>query len=304
MLNTTDLRLYFRLLTYLKPHKWRMSAAIVAMLGVSGITALLAYMVKPVLDEVFLARQLKMLYLLPPLVIILYLIKGALAYAHQYLMSFIGNGIINRMRDELFGSLQRLPLGFFDSQATGNLMSRLTYDVNLLQSSVTRVVTGFFKDSFTVAGLAAVIFYREWRLALLAVLVFPLALFSIIGFGRRLRRISHRSQVANADLTTVLQGSFAGQRIVKAFVREDYEAQRFARVNREYFRVQMKWTATRELTSPVMELLGALGIAGIIFYGGYNVIRGHSSPGTFFSFLRSEERRVGKECRSRWSPYH
>jgi subfamily B ATP-binding cassette protein MsbA len=282
---TRDLRLYLRLLAYLRPHRLKLALAVTAMLGVSGITALLAYMVKPVLDEVFLARQLKMLYLLPPLVIILYLIKGALAYAHQYLMSFIGNGIINRMRDELFGSLQRQPLGFFDSQATGDLMSRLTYDVNLLQSSVTRVVTGFFKDSFTVAGLAAVIFYREWRLALLAVLVFPLALFSIIGFGRRLRRISHRSQVANADLTTVLQGSFAGQRIVKAFVREDYEAQRFARVNREYFRVQMKWTATRELTSPVMELLGALGIAGIIFYGGYNVIRGHSSPGTFFSFL-------------------
>jgi len=280
-----DLRLYLRLLAYLRPHRLKLALAVTAMLGVSGITALLAYMVKPVLDEVFLARQLKMLYLLPPLVIILYLIKGSLAYAHQYLMSFIGNGIINRMRDELFGSLQRQPLGFFDSQATGNLMSRLTYDVNLLQSSVTRVVTGFFKDSFTVAGLAAVIFYREWRLALLAVLVFPLALFSIIGFGQRLRRISHRSQVANADLTTVLQGSFAGQRIVKAFVREDYEAQRFARVNREYFRLQMKWTATRELTSPVMELLGALGIAGIIFYGGYNVIRGHSSPGTFFSFL-------------------
>jgi subfamily B ATP-binding cassette protein MsbA len=280
-----DLRLYLRLLAYLKPHRLRLALAVIAMLGVSGITALLAYLVKPVLDNVFFARQVKMLYLLPPLIIFLYLIKGALAYIHQYLMSFIGNGIINRMRDELFGSLQRQPLAFFDSHATGDLMSRLTYDVNLLQTSVTRVVTSFFKDSFTVAGLAGVIFYREWRLALLAIVVFPLALFSIIGFGRRLRRISHRSQVANADLTTVLQGNLAGQRIVKAFGREDYEAQRFSRVNREYFRLQMKWTATRELSSPVMELLGAFGIAGIIFYGGYNVIRGHSSPGTFFSFL-------------------
>jgi subfamily B ATP-binding cassette protein MsbA len=280
-----DLRLYLRLLAYLKPHRLRLVVAIIAMLGVSGITALLAYLVKPVLDDVFFAQRLHMLYLLPPLIILLYLVKGALAYAHQYFMSFIGNGIVTRLRDELFSSLQRQPLAFFDSHSTGDLMSRQTYDVNLLQSSVTQVVTSLFKDSFTVVGLAGVIFYREWRLALLSMMVFPLALIIIVRLGRRLRRISHRNQEANADLYTVLQGSLTGQRIVKAFGREDYEAQRFFRVNREYFRLRLKWTATRELSSPVMELLGALGMAAIIFYGGYNVIRGTSTPGTFFSFL-------------------
>ena len=280
-----DLRLYLRLLTYLKLHRLRLAAAIVAMLGVSGITALLAYLVKPVLDDVFFARRLQMVYLLPPLIILLYLVKGALAYAHQYFMSFIGNSIVTRLRDELFCSLQRQPLAFFDSHSTGDLMSRLTYNVNLLQTSATRVVTSFFKDSFTVVGLAGVIFYREWRLALLSMMVFPLVLIIIVRLGRRLRRISHRSQVANANLYAVLQGSLTGQRIVKAFGREDYEAQRFSRVNHEYFRLRLKSTATRELTSPVMDLLGALGMAAIIFYGGYNVIRGNSTPGTFFSFL-------------------
>ena len=280
-----DLHLYLRLLTYLKPHRLRLTLAVIAMLAVSGITALLAYLVKPVLDDVFFARRLNMLYLLPPLIILLYLVKGALAYAHRYHMSFIGNGIVTRMRDELFCSLQRQPLAFFDNHSTGDLMSRLTYDVNLLQTSVTGVVTSFFRDSFTVVGLTAVIFYREWRLALLSMEVFPLALVIIVRFGRRLRTISHRNQLASADLYNVLQGSLAGQRIVKAFAREDYELQRFSRVNREYFRLRMKWTATRELSPPVMELLGALGIAAIIFYGGHNVIRGHSSPGTFFSFL-------------------
>jgi len=280
-----DLHLYLRLLTYLKPYRLRLAAAIIAMLAVSGITALLAYLVKPVMDEVFFARRVHMLCLLPPLIILLYLVKGALAYAHQYSMSFIGNSIVTRLRDELFSSLQRQPLAFFDSHSTGDLMSRLTYDVNLLQTSVTQVVTSFFKDSFTVVGLAGVIFYREWRLALLSMMVFPLALIIIVRLGRRLRRISQRNQVANANLYAVLQGSLAGQRIVKAFGRENYEAQRFSRVNHEYFRLRLKWTATRELTSPVMDLLGALGMAAIIFYGGYNVIRGNSTPGTFFSFL-------------------
>ncbi|MFA4901518.1 MAG: lipid A export permease/ATP-binding protein MsbA [Desulfobaccales bacterium] len=284
-MNTADLRLYFRLLKYLKPHKWRMSAAIAAMLGVSAITALLAYMVKPVLDDVFFAKRENMLYLLPPLVVILYLVKGFLSYTHNYQMSYIGNATVTRLRDELFASIQRQPLSFFDGEATGVLMSRLTYDVNLLQDAVTRVVTSFFKDSFTVIGLTAVIFYREWRLAIMAMVVFPVAVLIIVQLGKRMRRMSHKTQVANAHLYTVLQESLIGQRIVKAFAREDYEEQRFSKANWDYFRIRMKLNATRELSPPVMELLGSLGMAGIIFYGGYAVIRGTSTPGTFFSFL-------------------
>jgi subfamily B ATP-binding cassette protein MsbA len=285
MMNKADLRLYGRLLTYLKPHKWRMSASIVAMLGVSAITALLAYLVKPVLDDVFFAKRVSMLYLLPPLVVVLYLIKGALSYTHNYQMSYIGNATVTRLRDELFASLQRQPLSFFDGEATGVLMSRLTYDVNLLQDAVTRVVTSFFKDTFTVIGLSAVVFYREWRLALMAMVVFPLAVLIIVHLGKRMRRISQATQVANAYLYTVLQESLIGQRIVKAFARETYEERRFRGANWDYFRIRMKLNATRELSPPVMEFLGSLGMAAIIFYGGYAVIRGTSTPGTFFSFL-------------------
>ena len=221
MINLADLRLYFRLLTYLKPHKWRMTAAIAAMLGVSALTALLAYMVKPVLDDVFFAKRENMLYLLSLLVVVLYLVKGFLSYTHNYQMSYIGNATVTRLRDELFASIQRQPLSFFDGEATGVLMSRLTYDVNLLQDAVTRVVTSFFKDTFTVIGLTAVIFYREWRLALMAMVVFPLAVLIIVHLGKRMRRISQATQVANAYLYTVLQESLIGQRIVKAFARED-----------------------------------------------------------------------------------
>jgi len=285
MLNNADLRLYRRLLTYLKPHKWRMIGAIAAMVGVSGITALLAFLVKPVLDDIFFAKRLNMLYLLPPLVVLIYFVKGILSYTNNYQMSYIGNATVSRMRDQLFSALQRQPLSFFDGEATGVLMSRLTYDVNLLQNAVTQVVTSFFRDTLTVVGLSAVIFYREWRLALLAILVFPLATFFIVRLGQRMRRISHKTQVANATLYTVLQESILGQRIVKAFAQENYEEEQFVRANWDYFRIRMKLNATRVLSPPVMEFLGSLGMGAIIFYGGYNVIRGHSTPGTFFSFL-------------------
>ncbi|MBI4643745.1 MAG: lipid A export permease/ATP-binding protein MsbA [Deltaproteobacteria bacterium] len=280
-----DLKLYFRLLRYLKPMWVRFVIATTAMLTVSGLTALLAYLVKPVLDDVFFAKRVDMLYLLPPLVVILYFVKGVMTYTHQYQMSFIGNGTINRLRDELFSHIQRQSLSFFDHQPSGELMSRIAYDVNLLQESATRVVTGFFKDAFTAAGLTAIIFYREWRLALMAIVAFPLAVLVIVRVGKRLRRISIITQEAMARLYIILQESILGQRIVKAFTREDYESERFARQNLAYFRARVKQTATRELTPPVMELLGALGMAGIIFYGGYNVIQGTSTPGTFFSFL-------------------
>lgn len=280
-----DLRLYLRLLTYLKPHKLRMAAAIVAMLGVSGLTALLAYLVKPVLDDVFFGQKEHMLYLLPPLIVALYALKGVMHYTHNFQMSYIGNATVTTLRDQLFAAIQRQPLSFFDGEATGTLMSRLTYDVNLLQDAVTRVVTSFFKDTFTVIGLTAVIFYREWRLALLAMLVFPLAVLLIVGLGKRTRRISHDTQIANARLYTVLQESLIGQRIVKAFAREDYEQQRFGQANWGYFHTRMHLNATRELSPPTMEFLGSLGMAGIIFYGGYAVIQGTSTPGTFFSFL-------------------
>jgi subfamily B ATP-binding cassette protein MsbA len=280
-----DLRLYLRLLTYLQPHKLRMTAAVLAMLGVSGLTALLAYLVKPVLDDVFFGQKVNMLYFLPPLIVFLYAIKGFLSYTHNYQMSYIGNATVTTLRDQLFASLTRQPLSFFDGEATGTLMSRLTYDVNLLQDAVTRVVTSVFKDSFTVIGLTAVIFYREWRLALLAMAVFPLAVLLILWLGKRTRRVSHATQVSNAHLYTVLQESLIGQRIVKAFGRENYEQQRFQQANWSYFRTRMQLNSVRELSPPTMEFLGSLGMAAIIFYGGYAVIKGTSTPGTFFSFL-------------------
>lgn len=281
----TDLKLYLRLLGYVKLYWPRFLVAAAAMLLVSGITALLAYLVKPFLDDVFFEKNLKMLYLLPPLLVGLYAAKGGLSFLHTYQMHYIGLRIITRMRDQLFRHLQRQPHGFFDREATGVLMSRVVYDVLLLQDSVTKVVTSFLKDSFTLVGLTAVIFYQDWQLAFLAILIFPPAAYLIVRFGQRLRHLAKENQKSVARLNLLLQENFTGQRIVKAFAREDFEAQRFAGANEHFRQVQMKLRIIRGLSAPVMEFLGALGMAVIISYGGYHVIQGTTTPGTFFSFL-------------------
>lgn len=280
-----DLKLYLRLLTYVRKYWLRFLVAVLAMVGVSAITPLLAYLVKPVLDDVFFGKNVTMLYILPPAIVVLYALKGALNFSHNYQMNYIGLSFTTHLQDELFRHLQHQPHAFFDRQATGVLMSRINYDVTLLRNSVAMVVTSFFKDSFTIIGLVGVIFYQEWRLAILATAVLPLTVLIIVRIGRRLRRLSRATQMGVAELSKLQQENFTGQRIVKAFVRENFEQDRFAKLNQKLLRMRLKATITRNLSAPLMDLLGAIAMAAIIFYGGHNVIKGSSTPGTFFSFL-------------------
>jgi subfamily B ATP-binding cassette protein MsbA len=164
-------------------------------------------------------------------------------------------------------------------------MSRITNDVTLIQGAVSNAITGLLKDAFSVAGLIFVIFYRDWQLAIIAMVVLPFAFFPIVKFGKMLRRISTKSQESMGDISVILHETISGNRIVKAFCMEDYERKRFARENMSYFLYLMKSVAVRSLSSPMMEFLGGVGIAFIIWYGGYSVIKGVSTPGNFFSFL-------------------
>jgi ATP-binding cassette, subfamily B, bacterial MsbA len=280
-----DLRLYLRLLGYVRPYWPRFLLAVIAMLSVSGLTAALAYLVKPVLDEVFFAKNLRMLYFLPPLVVVLYVAQGLLSFLYQYQMNYIGLHAVSRIREELFDHLQRQPLAFFDQQATGVLMGRSLYDVMVLQESIARVVTSLLGDSFTLVALSVVIFYRQWQMALIALAFLPVLAFFTIRFGRHLRRLSGESQRTMSRLGALLYENFTGQRIVKAFVREDFELSRFVQASQNFLRLRLKLQTIKGLSAPVAQSLGAIGLAGIMIYGGYQVIQGHSTPGTFFSFL-------------------
>ncbi len=276
---------YRRLLELVKPYWKKLSLAMVFMIFVSLLTAAQAFLVKPALDDVFLKKDPKMLILLPIAIIILFLLKGLFDYGQTYLMNYVGLKIVSDMREKLYNHIQNLSLSFFTETPTGVLISRITNDVNLIQGSVSNALTGLIKDTFTIFALTGVVFYRNWKLAIIACLIFPLAIIPIKEFGKRLRKFSRKSQQRMGSLTSFLHETIVGNRIVKAFNMEEYEKQRFAQENEKFFKTVLKRVKIRAISHPIMELLGGIGVAAIIWVGGYSVIRGDSTPGTFFSFL-------------------
>ncbi|HSB06993.1 MAG TPA: lipid A export permease/ATP-binding protein MsbA [Thermodesulfobacteriota bacterium] len=277
--------LYRRLLELIRPYLTKVILAMICMVFVSFFTAAQAYLVQPALDDVFLKKDERMLFLLPIAIVLLFLLKGAFDYGQAYLMNFVGLRIIADMREKLYNHLQSLSLSFFTKTQTGVLISRITNDVNLIQASVSNAITGLFKDLFTILGLIGIVFYRNWKLALIALLVFPLALIPIKEFGKRLRKFSRKSQQRMGSLTNFLHETITGNRIVKAFNMEEYEKRRFAEENNNFFKTILKRVRIRALSNPLMEVIGGLGVALIIWIGGYSVLRGELTPGAFFSFM-------------------
>ena len=279
------MNLYRRLLKLLKPHWHRLAIAMICMVGAALCTAALPYLIKPVIDDIFVNKREEMLKFLAIVVLLVFAGKGLSDWGQAYFMSYVGQRIIVQLRQQLYDHLQRLSLSFFDRMPTGLLMSRVTNDVNLIQGAVSNAVTGILRDPLTVVGLVAVMFYRDWQLAAVAMVVLPFAFFPIVKFGRMLRRISTKSQESMGDISIILHETIGGSRIVKAFGMEEYEKKRFYKENTRYFRYLMKLVMVRALSSPLMEFMGGVAIAFVILYGGRRVIQGVSSPGEFFSFL-------------------
>jgi subfamily B ATP-binding cassette protein MsbA len=274
-----------RLLGMVKANWLKLAMAMGCMLVMAGAASATAFLVKPVLDDIFFKKDLTMLKLVPIAVIVVYFVNGISRYGQEYLMDYVGESIIRDLRNMLYDRIQDLSLAFFHEEKTGALMSRITNDVQVIKSMVSTAVTSTLRDIFTVFGLTIVIFYRDWKLALIAIVILPLAYYPIVEFGRRVRKISTGLQVAMAEMNSFLHETFAGNKIVKAFGMEGFEKKRFFKKTDKLFRLEMKTVKYRALTSPIMEFLGGLGAACVIWYGGYKVIAGSSTPGTFFSFL-------------------
>jgi ATP-binding cassette, subfamily B, bacterial MsbA len=279
------MKVYRRLLYYVKPYWGRVAVALVLALVISGLEGATAWLVKPLLDDVFLRKDLFMLKVLPFALIAVFFAKESSRYGQSYLMAQVGQRVVMRLRDEVYDHLQGMSLSFFNSQATGELMSRLTNDVSRLTRVSSQAPALAVRQVFTFMVLLGVIFSREWRLALIAVLVFPLIGLVLVNIGKKLQAINKRGQEQIAALNVVIQETFTGTKIVKAFGREAHERERFKRVNRKLYELLMRDVRADEMTSPLMEFIGALGISAALWYGGYRVIQGETTPGTFFSFL-------------------
>jgi len=279
------MEIYKRLLTYLKPYKIRLFWSLVFMGITSGLISIQAYLVQPVLDSVFLKKDVKLLLLLPPALIIVVILKGAAAYARDYLMGYIGQRIVNNIRDQLYCHLTELSFSFYAKTPTGVLISRIINDVNLVQGALTRAPSSLVQGLLTMVALTAYVFYKDWRLALFSVVVMPLLGVALSKFSRRYRRASTQMQEQYGDLTMHLHETIAGIRIVKAFGMEAYENRRFAERNKSLFNSLMRQIKVSAIAHPIMETISTFGIAIVILIGGYWIIGGRMTVGEFFSFM-------------------
>jgi subfamily B ATP-binding cassette protein MsbA len=276
--------LYLRLLQFVKPYRFKLALSMIFMSLVAGTNGLIAFSVKPVLDKIFFEKNSALLYIIPFGIVLLYFCKGIFEYLQAYLMGYVGQKVVNDIRNLVFSSLLRQPLSFFDKTPTGVSISRVINDVSLVQIAVTDAFTAIIKDVFSIIVLIFVVFYRDWKLATIALIILPFSAYPIIVFGKRLRKISINAQRTIARLTSFLHETITGQRIVKAFSMEEYEKQRFQVENYNLFKINLKRYKIRALSHPVMEVLGGIAVAVILWYGGREVISGASTPGNFFSF--------------------
>jgi subfamily B ATP-binding cassette protein MsbA len=274
-----------RLLLLVKDQWIKLALAMACMLVMAGANSAIPFLIKPVVDDVFINKDVRMLKLIPIAVIVIYLLLGLATYFQAYLMNYVGQNIIRRLRDSLYDRIQDLPISFFQREKTGVLMSRVTNDVNVIKNMVSSAVATSLKDFFTIVGLTFVIFYRDWKMALIAIVVLPMAWFPIVVLGRKVRRVTTGTQEAMADLTSSLHETFAGNKIIKAFGMEAYEKKQFFKKTLNLFKLEVKTIRFKALSSPIMEFLGGFGIAIVIWYGGSKVIAGTSTAGNFFSFM-------------------
>jgi len=281
---TLPLGPYRRLVPYVRPYVPILILGSVLALVVSGMEGLIAWLVKPVMDDIFIRRDSLMLKLIPLALLAVYVVKGLARYLQANLMASVGERVVARLRRELYTHIQSMPLAFFSDVHSADLMSRMLTDVARLARLSSGVLVMAVRQLGTIAALLVVMVAREWALTLMALAAFPVIAVVVRVIGRRLYRINKRAQERVAQLAVLLHESLSGTKIVKAFGRERHEQVRFDALNDRLLALSLKNVRADEVTEPLMEVAGALGIMAVLWYGGYQVIEGHMTPGTLFSF--------------------
>ncbi|MBS5917829.1 MAG: lipid A export permease/ATP-binding protein MsbA [Negativicoccus succinicivorans] len=276
---------YARLLHYVVPYWRRGVAAIIAMILGALTTLAVPWIIRNIIDEVLAAKNLVALNWIALGILVLFFLRGVFSYIQGYLMSYIANRVIIDIRNEVYARVQRLSLRFFDTRKTGSLMSRLTNDIGALQTAIVDNFVNIVKESVILIGSLVGMVILHWRLTLLCIIIVPLVSITIKYFGRKLKKSGHMMQERIADVTSHLQETIGGIRVVKSFFREDYEIARFRQINQASFGAAMKAARQSSQLSPIVEFIAAIAVTAIIWYGGWSVIDGELTAGELIAFL-------------------
>ena len=279
------MNLYLRALKYVTAYWMRALAALICTGIASGCTAYLPWVIKDMVDQVLRDKDTSMLNYIVISIVVVFIIRGVSYYGQSYLMNYVGQRVIIDIRRDVFEKLQRLSMSFYDKHKTGTIMSYVTNDVNALQSAMVENVVEMFTESVILIVSIAMMLYLDWKLFLVTFATFPVVLFFIDSFGKRIRKSGSRIQEAAADITSVLQEVASSPRVIKSFVREGYEVERFDKENMNNFRANMKYAQLSSTLTPTIEFVAAVGVSIILWYGGNSVINGSITAGSLVAFL-------------------
>ncbi len=285
-LNTPAFALYKRLLkTYVWRYRRTVIIGVVAMLVMAGSMASQAYLMQPVLDNIFVQKNMSYLMLLPLLLIFISALAAAGDYGQSVAMKYVGQRAVSDMQGDLFAHLMHSDITLFHDQSSGRLISRMTNDIMLMRQSVSQVIVGLIKEACTTVFLMAVMLWQSATMSLIAVLVIVFAILPVARLGRRMRRVSDDTQKELGNFTAQMDDIFQGVRMVKAYGREDFETERARSTIRQLFKLYYKASRVQSVAAPMMTFLSGVAVAAIIWFGGYKVLNGSLTPGQFFSFL-------------------
>ena len=282
----TTKQLISRLARYhLRPQTGRFAVAIICMLIVAAASAAMLYLLKPVLDDILISQDRTLLYIIPGAIFGLALVTGLAGYVEAVYMEIIGHRLVSDLQFSMYARLIHADLALFHGTATGVLISRFTNDANALRASIARSITGLVKSTLMLSGYVLVMFLMNWLLALIAFVVFPLAIYPIVRIGKRMRKVFTSTQIELGEFTTLLDETFQGARHVKAYTMEERETERAAAVIEKLFSLYRKVARTQAISRPLMETLGGIALAAVILVGGLWVMEAVLTPGELVTFI-------------------
>lgn len=279
------MNLYLRLLNYVRPYLPRLILAVLCTCLAAGCNLYLPWIIKDVVDKVLVQKDVRMLYLIAASIVVVFIIRGLFFYGQSYLMSWVGQRVVIDIRGAIFRKLQRLSMSFYDKNKTGTIMSYVTNDVAALQVAMVDKAVELVTEGLVLIGSIAAMLWLDWKLTLFTFCTFPVVLWFMDFFGKKIRRNGGRIQECTAELTSVLQEVVSSARVVKSFVREDYEIKRFDAQNMTNFYANMKNIKLNALLTPTVELVAAIGVTVVMWYGGMSVINGAITAGSLVAFL-------------------
>jgi len=286
-LKTSSVDIYKRLFLYIRPYKGRILIAMIASLLVAGCDVALVRLIQPLIDKILGSGAKHLIHLIPIFVIGLTVIKGAGRYFQEYFIRTSGQLVIQEIRNDLYARTIRQSLGFFSKATSGNLMSRILNDVGKIQKAGSSVLVDALRETTTLIGYIGLAFYFDWKLAAVAFTALPLSFGPAKIIGKKIKSYSKRGQGAMGVLTSVLEQTFSGVKVIKAFGTDQKEEDRFREENFGYYRFIRKTIKYNAVSAPVIELLASFGGAGVMWFGVHRVLSGQMTSGELISTTAS-----------------